>query len=337
VRSTVTRLYHHHRRAAAFCVTPLLAITLASGCGVDTANGERTVTVAAWDTVWQTSSAMMDSLIPSPGVMVFNDGRLFVVDRSTPKVVALNARTGTSLWGVGRRGAGPQEFAGIASAFPDRGGGVAVVDTRNRRVTRMGPDGVVTAIISTGELGQQPNQACRYGDDRFVAADVYDLGLLPFDSGGTPLARLPPLWPDLATGGWESHQVILRSDHTSSKCLVALSTGGGFSLISAGAEPVMGRYIEAFEPYGFGSREGEGEMKVWATYQASLLEDTVMVLFSGQTSDKDRIIDRYSTASGSYIDTYRLPFATRRFTAGDQMVFVLDTSETRIVALRPRR
>jgi hypothetical protein len=268
--------------------------------------------------------------------MTFNEGRLYIVDRAAPRLVALDARTGAYLWRVGRRGSGPAEFAGIASIYPDRNGGVGVVDIRNRRISRMTPDGRFAEIVPTGKLGQQPNQACRYGDTHLLTADVFRDSLVEFDSLGTPVRRLSPLWPDLGGADWESRQVVLRSDAASAACLVALSTGRGFAVLKAGQQPVFAPYVETFEVYKVGDRKDERELKFWATYQASLAQDTVFILFSGRTREKDRLIDRYSARTGAYLDTYRLPFATPRFAVGDAMVFVVDTSQTRILALRRR-
>lgn len=313
----------------------VLGMLPALGCGGEPGT-RRTIAVGEWDTVWQTDAAFMDSVIPSPGAMTFNQGRLYVVDRATPRIVALDARTGAYQWRAGRRGSGPEEFAGIASTYPDRDGGVAVVDIRNRRISRLNPDGSFAELISTGHLGQQPNQVCRYGDTNFLTADVFGDSLIEFDSLGTAVRRLNPLWPDLEGINWESHQVVLRSDYASDACLVALSTGRGFAILTAGKQPVVAPYVETFEVYKVGGRKDEGKMKFWATYQAALVQDTVFILFSGRTKDKDRLIDRYSAATGAYLDTYRLPFVTPRLTVGNEMVFVVDTSETRIVALRRR-
>jgi hypothetical protein len=54
----------------------------------------------------------------------------------------------------------------------------------------------------------------------------------------------------------------------------------------------------------------------------------------------DRIfsgIDRYDRLTGKYIDTWRVPFPSGELAIGDGMAFVLDSSGTSIVALRPRQ
>jgi hypothetical protein len=268
--------------------------------------------------------------------MSFNRGQLYVLDNAIERIVALDAETSALRWKVGRRGAGPEEFAGIASLFPDRDGGVAVVDIQNRRITRVSALGKVLGAVSTGTMGQQPNQVCPFGDNRFLVADVFQPLLLEFDSTGALIERLSPIWPDLANARLESYQVTLHSDATSTRCLVALGTGRGFALLFPGQKPVVGRYVEEFDVYGVGARKDEGKIAFWATYDAAFVADTVLMLFAGKTPDKYRLVDRYSATSGEYLDTYRLPSETGRFAAGGGMLFVLDTSRTMILALRPR-
>ena len=311
-------------------------VLLACGCDTE-APSERKITVTEWDTVWVTTRAMMDSLIPAPGLLTYNDGALFVVERSTPRVVALDAESGTFLWKAGRMGAGPEEFAGIAAAYPDRDGGLAVVDIRNRRISRLSPRGEFVSRIGTGNLGQQPTQVCRLGENRLIVADVFRSRLIESDSSGAPIGSHQLLWADLESTDWQSRQVTIRGNGEATRCLVALSTGRGFALLSPDSGPIVVPYIESFEPYQIGSRADEGEMTHWATYQAAILNDTVSILFSGQTPEKDRLIDRYDAPSGRYLETLLLPHETSRFTAGDRMLYVLDTSKTQIVALRPHR
>lgn len=312
-----------------------VGVGLLQACAADSELG-RTVADVQWDTVWQTNITFMDSTIPSPSLLEYNRGQLFVVDRSTPRIVALDANSGAMLWKVGRIGAGPEEFAGVAALFPAREGGVAVVDFLNRRIVELSAHGEFVRTVSIAGMGQQPNQVCQY-DDRFLVADVFQPNLLELDSTGALVEKLSPIWPDLVNAKWESHQVSLANNDTGDRCLVALSTGRGFALLSSGENPVVAPYVEQFEVYGLGDRAKEGEMEVWATYGSSFVGDTAMILFSGNSSNRSQWIDRYNSASGKYLDTYLLPFKTPRFAAGGDTLFVLDTARTGIVALRARR
>ena len=121
------------------------------------------------------------------------------------------------------------------------------------------------------------------------------------------------------------------------RCLVALSSGRGFAFLAPERDPVMGPYVEQFDVYGVGLRKDEGKMRFWATYEAGILGDTVLILFSGTTSDRGRLVDRYNARSGEYLSSDLLPFTTNRLTAGGGLLFAVDTSETKLVALRARQ
>ena len=313
-----------------------IGLGLGSGCTADAGPGRKIANVQ-WDTVWQTSRTFMDSVLPAPGLMTFNRGRLFVFDGTMAHLVAIDAESGAPLWTVGRLGKGPEEFAGVAALFRDRASGVGVVDIQNRRITRVTALGQVSGRVPLTS-GQQPNQVCAFGDNRFVAADVFQLSLLVVDSTGALIKRLSPLWPDLAgTTSNDSRQVGLWNDEAGSRCLVTLFSGRGFALLSPGQEPVVGRYVETFDAFGMGERKDEREIQFWATGDAEFVADTALILFAGRTIDRGRLIDRFNGASGRYLDSYRLPFKTTEFAAGNGLMFVLDSSETQILALRARR
>jgi hypothetical protein len=190
-------------------------------------------------------------------------------------------------------------------------------------------------LVPTGRLGYQPSQVCVFGENRFLVADVFQPFLLTMDSTGALVERLEPIWRDLVQAGVETNQKMLWNDGTGSRCLVALFSGRGFALLSPGQEPVVAPYVEKFDVFGIGPRKKEGKMEFWAAVDAEFVADTLMVLFSGKTKDKGRLIDRYNGTSGKYIDTYRLPFRTGDIAAGGGIVFALDSSGTAIVALRP--
>ena len=268
---------------------------------------------------------------------MFNRGKLFVYDGAMAHLAAIDPESGGMLWTLGRVGQGPEEFAGVAALFRDRAGGVGVVDIRNRRITRVTALGQVSGRVPLIN-GLQPNQFCAFGANRFLAADVVQLPLLLVDSTGALINRLTPLWPDLAAAtSNDSRQVLLWNDEAGSRCLVALFSGRGFALLSPGQDPVVGRYVETFDVFGMGERRDERELQFSATTDAEFVADTVLILFAGRTADRHRLIDRFDGTSGRYLDSYRLPFRTTEFAAGNGLVFVLDSSETQILALRARR
>lgn len=309
---------------------------LAQGCS-GTTGPVRHIVIAEWDTVWTTAPAFMDSTLPSPSLLTYNDGQVFVFDDGALHLAALDSRTGRLAWAVGRQGQGPLEFQGVAALFPRPGGGVLVLDIRNRRLLRFSSAGVFEGSTSLAGLGQQPNQICAVRGDHFLVADVLRVGLLEMDSSGQLAGERPSLWPDLGRAPGRPPQRLLRNDPSGVHCVVAILSGRGFALLSPGRSPITARYVETFEAYGLGARRDEPDMQFWALADAEFVADTLYALFVGRTADRYRLVDRYSAETGAYRDTYRLPFPTGEFAAGDGTLFVVDSSGTRIVALRPRQ
>ena len=308
---------------------------IVGGCVSDKGSGRR-FSVVKWDTVWRVGRPFLDSLLPSPGLLTFSGSRLFAYDNAMLWLATFDARRGAPLWKAGGFGHGPEEFAGVAAVFPDPARGVGVVDMANRRIARVDPEGRFIGLIPIATIGQQPNQICAFGRNRFVAADVFQPLLMEFDSSGTLTKRFDPIWADLVAARWESHQVILRNNESGDACLVALSTGRGFAVLSPNQEAVVSPYVEMFEVYGIGPRKDEGEVMFSATFGGGFVGDTLWIHFWGRSSDKQRLVDRYDRFTGKYLDTWRLPFKTAELVIGDGMVFLVDSSGTSILALRHR-
>ena len=313
----------------------VLGFGLLSGCTVGASPGRR-ITHVQWDTVWFSSRTVSDSILPSPSMLTFNHGSLFVYDRATHRLAAFEALTGAVLWVVGGSGQGPEEFAGVSALVPDRDGGVAVVDVRSRRVLRVNSQGRFTGMLPIASMGMQPNQLCVFGEDRFLIADAFDPDPFVMDSTGALIERLDPIWPDFVQEDMQTRQVSLHNDEAGKRCLVALFTGRGFALLFPNREPIVVDYVEAFDPYGVNTRKNEREVEFFAILDAEFVGDTLLVLFAGRTRDEYQLLDRYDGLSGKYLDTYLLPFPTVEIAAGGGMVFAVD-SDTMIVALRPRR
>jgi hypothetical protein len=271
--------------------------------------------------------------------MTFSHGTLFVFDPSMARLAALDAKTGALLWRVGRRGQGPEEFAGASALFLDRDGGVGVVDFRNGRIARINALGKFTGLVSTGTVGPQTNQVCAFGENHFLGIDPLNRPA-PFvmDSAGVLIRTLSPIWKDLVDApSIDSRTVLLWNDETGKRCLVALLSGRGFAILSPDQAPILTSYVEEFEVYGVGARKREQEVEFTALFDAEFVADTIAVLFTGRTPDRARLVDRYSSKSGEYLGSYLLPFKTTEFAAGGGMVFELDSTGTMIFAVRPRR
>ncbi len=152
---------------------PIVLLTLLAGCGTDRAAPTLNTTVqdrAGIPVVF--STAPRDSIpiyrVDSTPVLdlgggtdpadefsgtvialPMSDGRLVVANAGTSEIRFVD-RTGQRLGGFGRKGSGPGEFQRIATMVVGAGDSVLVFDTGTRRLTVIGPTGILirTGLIS---------------------------------------------------------------------------------------------------------------------------------------------------------------------------------------------
>ena len=314
------------------CATSLVAPLFLSSCNSEDAP-EREILAAQWDTVWQTQPGFQESILPSPSMMTFNEGILYIFDDGMSYLVALDGQTGALLWKAGRAGHGPGEFSAVSTIFPDQGGGAGVVDIGNRRVYIFNPRGQLVTQISLVEMGTQPAQVCNFGDAHFLVSDVWNPLYLVMDSMGRKVETLTSIWPDLDSTAIQTRVALWHNDGEGRGCFIGLGTGRGFTVIQPDSTPRYIPYIESFEVFGVGPRESEVKPEYGALRDAEFIDDEILVLFSGRTKNKNRYIDRYDRKTGRYLGTYLLPLVTFEMAAGDGLIFVTRSGE-QIIALR---
>lgn len=313
-----------------------LLLVLLGGCA-EPPVGTRRIVTTAWDTLWQTTAAFGDSVIPSPDLLAYNAGQLYVYDVTAHRVTALEAGTGAVVWQVGRRGQGPGEYEAVASILPGPGGGLGIVGSLGGWLSWLSTDGTAAGRLPTTRAGAQANQACRIEDERLLFADAFSPWLRITGADGTRQDSVPPLWPDLAALGLEAHNVMLRSDSAGARCMIGLFSGRGFGLRTPAHGLNVAAYIEPLEAFRTGTRRDEPELEYWGPVDADFSGDTLWILFAGRTGDRYRLLDRYAAPDGRYLDSYLLPFPSIEFAVGAGLVFAVDSSMTSILALRPRR
>lgn len=316
----------------------LLSTLVVVGCKREPSTGRRFL-ATQWDTAWRTPGALMDTLLPNLSALGIAGDLVVATDATRPAIVALDLHTGRLRWQLSQRGAGPHDVADPIQVIT-LSSGVAVLDLGNRRLTHVDAQGVPHTFTSLASAGAQPNDACAYGSD-FLSADPYRATLFRLNADGAAIDTLTLPWPDLATAGMWSRQVMLRSDASGERCVLALMSGRGFAIGGPGMAWRLVPYVERFEVTGVGDRADEppGNAPFFATLDVAFSGDTVLVLFAGRTPDEYRVVDLYAGATGQYLHSLRLPIETSAIAvAGEYLLARLrsDTTATTIVALRRR-
>jgi len=110
-------------------------------------------------------------------VAVNEAGDVLVIDRDAPTLRMFD-RTGRSVWGRGRPGAGPGEYRFAMRAAMGPGGTVHVVDMRLRRLTRLASDGTIAKSLTIPFFVVGSAARGRQGELVFLSDDFNSTGTL---------------------------------------------------------------------------------------------------------------------------------------------------------------
>jgi uncharacterized protein (TIGR03663 family) len=135
-----------------------------------------------------------------------------------------------AVWG--RKGAGLGQFDEPRGLAVDASGNLYVVDSKNNRIQKLGPDG--RPLLEWGREGSQPGEfkdPCGIAagpDGTLYVADTWNHRIQKFDANGKPLD-----WQDQAPGFWGPRGIAVAPDNkvvyvtdTGNKRVVAFDTAG---------------------------------------------------------------------------------------------------------------
>lgn len=308
----------------------------------------------AVDTVWEVGGEA-DTTFLNPrwlaagaaGVTVWDDGR---------KAVVRVSRSGSVQWSFGREGAGPGEFRTVRDVAHLAGGGAAVVDAENRRLTIVNPNGELAVEASLGNASPLSVSA-RPGGGVVVLTDQPDEPFVSFDESGVAggavafpwggYGELPPIARQgkvqgvqgVREGGWvfgftagngwwrfadrgppaQGFPYAEHVDFPATVNTVRRSTGDdGVVTEVRESVPAAPGYAESAKSFG-----GRG--------------DTLFVHFGGGSRYRWRVVDLFSVDSGTYRGSLRLPVVARQIAVGPDVIYALkEALYPTLVALRRR-
>lgn len=335
-------------------VAALAILPGAIGCsGGERPTPERVFVPMAWDTAWTWVGDESDTLGLTPFRVVADEQRLYVLDGIGSQLVAFDATSGSPAWQVGgTRGQAPGEFEMPGSISLGERGTLLVADGGNQRLTVFSRSGDHLSEIPLN--GVIPSDGvCTLDDGSFLENNVvFGSPVVRIDSSGNRLSEHALPWPDAAQ--LPKAAFYLQFLPHRKGCVVIVTGGRGWALFRGGEWHPTRRYVEWFdvpevdvqttrEPRG-----RDGAMvdvtyehitnRRYATLGATVVGDTLLVPFEGETEDAGRVIDLYDIPSGRYLHSYRTPFHTGRMTVGGGTYFF---SKMRgdvpvILAARPR-
>jgi hypothetical protein len=272
------------------------------------------------DTTWSRGMRIgfgpADTTLISVAQIVADSTGLYGAD-FTPGRILHFSHDGRLLWSVGRKGGGPGEFREPRDIGLDAQGRLWVLDSGNRRIVRIAPDGTILERIRLEDVDPEKIVPLPHGDAMIRTRDG-----LPFahvDSAGHVIEHLPLPWPGLAAMNPMATQTVTTSDPATGQWFAAFSMGGGFVPFSGARwSGYRGHYVEAVPfPEIKVTRTTSGNRTVtntsltgpptFAARSATLSPTRLYLLFGGASGRAGRLVDSYDRADGHYVESRVLP------------------------------
>lgn len=294
---------------------------------------ERTFLPAVLDSLWSVGGTAADTLLLNPYWLSAGAEGVTLWDGGRNAVIRISAE-GEVLWTFGREGAGPGEFRAVRGIARLPGGGAAVVDNVNERLTIIDRDGRLAD--ETNLSGMAPESVAslydgglvvltRLDEPVFLVADENGAVVDSMDSPSRPYRDLPPMarqgrvvgagtgwvfgftagngwWRMGGDGAAEGFPYAEHSDFPGIETSVGEAVVGGRTVTTRSTRATE-RVSTAM---GFGARG-----------------DTLFVHYYGESEVRGYLLDLFSLADGSYLGSVLLPAWARSLAVGPDAIYTL--------------
>jgi len=282
----------------------------------------------------------MDSFLLRPSSLDVGRHVTVVFDRGDEALKAVDRATGQLRWEMGRSGEGPWEFAGVTDVAMGPADSVWVLDSTNRRIYIIGPDGSKGRVINVADALFASGAPYQFDVPyrMAVVSNGFILGLSRTENGLAALFSREGEWRSTIHGpAWVEDLDYMAADYrldgdSGSQRFAAvfqftgrildgnLANVGEIEAIATAEEPEIIR----FEIDGMAaSRLAPGQTRV--ARSIAVEDERIIILAARQTEDAwvaDEI-DVYE--KGQYRYSIRLPRGARRLAAHGNTVVVLET------------
>lgn len=304
--------------------------------------GEREA-IESLDTVFATRFGARDSTLLDPTFIETSSAGVWLCDGAQHSIVLLSL-SGQFRWRTGRRGAGPGEFTNVRDIAATSNARLLVLDAATDRVTVIGAQGQVLRMISLGDVGHAEQVAALDRGDLLLGLLSAESPFVRLDSSGTTRDTLRSPWPPLADLPALSSQFFLASDDLSTRWAVVLALGSVFSSFRGSTVEVSSASLINWQepPVPTVQTMADGSIvtqlsNALVVYDADADDAILSVLVHG-TNTRSRFIDRYSLATGRYLNSIAIPFRAMSFSVyANAYYFIVDDSLPQVVAVRPVR
>ena len=294
---------------------------------------ERTFLPAEIDSLWSIGGTAADTLLLNPYWLSAGAGGVTLWDGGRNAVIRISAG-GELLWTFGREGGGPGEFRTVRGIAQLPGGGAAVVDNVNERLTIIDREGRLAGETNLSGLAPE-SVASLYDGSLVVLTHLAEPAFLISDDNGVVVDSMGfPARP------YHDLPLMARQGR-----VVSAGTGWVFGFTAGNGWWRMGgdRDAEGF-PYaehsdfpGIETSVGEAVVggQTVTTRSTRTTEfvstamdfgargDTLFVHYYGESNVRGYLLDLFSLANGSYLGSVLLPAWARSVAIGPDAIYTL--------------
>lgn len=331
---------HPARRGfqAAMCALQVLSAVSACGDGPGTVGMDirpsgaiqRTVRSPQWIPAFQVGGAAADTTLLMPSRPAVDADGIYVLDIYGARVVRYDLQ-GRLLWSYGRKGSGPGEFREPRDLQVDRLGRAWVLDPSNARITIVNRQGRAEAFVPLDQVGYSADDLIPLSPrEALLIVSEPNAPLVRLALTGKVLERRPFPWPGFARLNPLASQLITRSDPSSGWWSAAFQLGDGFFVFSGPdwqgyrgwfADPVP--FPTVREERAGSTVTARVQNPTFAALSLAMSATRLYVLFSGTNRNTPRVLDSYSLADGSYLESFRLPRPVHAIALGAGVLYGL--------------
>lgn len=312
------------------------AVSLWSGPQAD---GERTIATPEWQDVW-TIGEGGSPLLAHPRLLAAGDTMVVWWDDYTYQLAAVDARDGSALWLVGKKGEGPEEFSDVRALQIDGDGSVVVLDVGNRRLSRISPLGQPIGATRLPEGFW--NGLALLDDGTVVIAGDADVPFVTLSASGQVVGSIEVPWDGYKRLAFIQRQGALVPGR-GGRWLYSFQLGDGwFPFDGLESLNYLGHNIEhmEFPPVVVSGSRRESTTTLSGVTNCSACDgmirgDTVVFLYGGDGKWANSILDQYRWSDGAYLRSLVLPQPAREFAwSGDILILNVNSTTPRMQAFR---
>jgi hypothetical protein len=307
-----------------------------------------------WRRLWVVASDSTSDAFVEPRQIVVSGDVVVVLDAGTREVRGLDARTGGARFVIAAHGQGPGEFKrpSLLAATPS---GFAVLDQANARLSAFDRVGRYAWSRVVDDLFDIDGLCVQSGRRVVAKLKRRQASLLFYDSaGGTPTRQSIAFSGESAPAPGFAHAAFVSDVSVTGECVVAPLFGAEWAVVPSAGSPRVFGLVEPGRNAVVTTRDRVLQRSLTgalvqttqfsetqAASRGALVRGDTAIIYAAHTRRYPRqLLDYYSTRTGAYLFSRKLPFAFDALSIGADGTFYgtrIGALEQVVIAMRPER